>query len=281
MDELQLSGKKYISARRAAELTGYAKDYIGQLARGGKVAATKIGRAWYVEEGEIKAIAELPSIPVDLEEGAVPQVPSALQRQALHSIHSLQALDKNKTFSLRTWEPVRYSSDSSALFPELITFPEQKEKVIEAATYTIPIHTIVPDTKNNVVLSHISETSIVPPVLYQKNNTTEKKKTILRHKTSVFPTPLALGATFVVLIIPLMLGSVFPWEKEFGPAASELAATGALPPFSLPENPFSYLGQVFHLGINTLMFFGNLIISSAGVFFKGGLDFIVQFFHLG
>ncbi|MEK7634818.1 MAG: hypothetical protein AAB446_00050, partial [Patescibacteria group bacterium] len=50
---LYLKGKKYISASRAAEVTGYASDYIGQLCRGKKVTATLVGRSWYVLESEI------------------------------------------------------------------------------------------------------------------------------------------------------------------------------------------------------------------------------------
>jgi hypothetical protein len=49
MDELEISGKRYISSRRAGKEHKYHPDYIGQLVRAGKVAGQKIGRAWYVE----------------------------------------------------------------------------------------------------------------------------------------------------------------------------------------------------------------------------------------
>lgn len=55
MNELTLDGKKYISSKRAAEITGYAKDYVGQLAREGYVVATMVGRSWYVLESSINA----------------------------------------------------------------------------------------------------------------------------------------------------------------------------------------------------------------------------------
>ncbi|MDO8569905.1 MAG: hypothetical protein Q7R89_04010, partial [bacterium] len=42
-------GKEYISASRAAEKTGYASDYIGQLCRAKKIPAQLIGRTWYVD----------------------------------------------------------------------------------------------------------------------------------------------------------------------------------------------------------------------------------------
>lgn len=54
MDELLIEDRRYISSKRAAEITGYAKDYIGQLCRGGYVPAKRVGRNWYVLESGIK-----------------------------------------------------------------------------------------------------------------------------------------------------------------------------------------------------------------------------------
>jgi hypothetical protein len=42
-------GAEYISASRAAEKTGYASDYIGQLCRRGKIPGKLIDRTWYVD----------------------------------------------------------------------------------------------------------------------------------------------------------------------------------------------------------------------------------------
>jgi hypothetical protein len=54
MDELTLAGKTYVSSKRAAEITGYAKDYVGQLCREGHVEARMVGRSWYVLESSIR-----------------------------------------------------------------------------------------------------------------------------------------------------------------------------------------------------------------------------------
>lgn len=53
MDELLIEDKKYVSSKRAAKMTGYAKDYIGQLCREGRVSARLVGRSWYVLESAI------------------------------------------------------------------------------------------------------------------------------------------------------------------------------------------------------------------------------------
>ncbi len=55
MDELTLDGKKYLSSKGAAKITGYAKDYVGQLCREGRVTARLVGRSWYVLEDSIRA----------------------------------------------------------------------------------------------------------------------------------------------------------------------------------------------------------------------------------
>jgi|GEM_PF-2777054 len=52
--ELMIDGKKYVSSGRAAQLIGYTKDYVGQLARAGKVECQMIGRSWYVSEDSIQ-----------------------------------------------------------------------------------------------------------------------------------------------------------------------------------------------------------------------------------
>ncbi len=47
-DEVEIEGVQYISSKRASELSGYAQDYIGQLARGGYIDAKRIGGLWHV-----------------------------------------------------------------------------------------------------------------------------------------------------------------------------------------------------------------------------------------
>lgn len=46
---VSFDGKDYVSASRAAKITGYNQDYIGQLARSGKILSRQIGNRWYVE----------------------------------------------------------------------------------------------------------------------------------------------------------------------------------------------------------------------------------------
>jgi hypothetical protein len=53
-DRIELGGEVYLSSVRAAEELGYTKDYVGQLARAGKIDAKLIGRSWYVLESSLR-----------------------------------------------------------------------------------------------------------------------------------------------------------------------------------------------------------------------------------
>ncbi len=50
-----LEGKQYVSASRAAKLTSYHQDYIGQLSRTGKILSKQVGKRWYVDIEALKA----------------------------------------------------------------------------------------------------------------------------------------------------------------------------------------------------------------------------------
>jgi len=58
MERLVIEGKNYISSKRAAELMGYTQDYIGQLARGGKISAERVSGIWYVNEDEFIGLSK-------------------------------------------------------------------------------------------------------------------------------------------------------------------------------------------------------------------------------
>lgn len=54
-DALVFDGEEYVTSARAAELTGYAQDYVGELARTKEISARKVGRHWLVHKKEILA----------------------------------------------------------------------------------------------------------------------------------------------------------------------------------------------------------------------------------
>jgi len=78
-DEIVLEGNTYVSSKRAAEMSSYAQDYIGQLARKGLIEARRVGGLWYVvmsslenykiasATGEIKEVKQVSGIGKDSE----------------------------------------------------------------------------------------------------------------------------------------------------------------------------------------------------------------------
>ncbi len=52
---------RYISVKDASTLTGYSKDYIGQLCRQDKILSKRIGRIWYVGEDSIITYKNTPA----------------------------------------------------------------------------------------------------------------------------------------------------------------------------------------------------------------------------
>lgn len=47
-EQLFIEGKEYVSSKKAAEESGYAQDYVGQLARKGLISARRVGNSWYI-----------------------------------------------------------------------------------------------------------------------------------------------------------------------------------------------------------------------------------------
>ncbi len=96
MDELLIEEKIYVSSKRAAKVTGYAKDYIGQLCREGRVPARLVGRSWYVLESAIHDHRFG-------DPGSKDEVPAA----------------NNKQTPTSTWESPRYEAAKAEILPSV------------------------------------------------------------------------------------------------------------------------------------------------------------------
>lgn len=113
MDEILIEEKKYVSSKRAAKITGYAKDYIGQLCREGRVPARLVGRSWYVLESAIH----------DHRFGN-PEPTSASLKDRSHK-------------SIASWEPPRYETSRADILPSI--------NRLQSAEAPIPASTVPTD----------------------------------------------------------------------------------------------------------------------------------------
>jgi len=174
MDEILIEEKKYISSKRAAKITGYAKDYIGQLCREGRVQARLIGRSWYVLEAAIQdhrfgnPEIELSPPPISTWEAPRYEASSEELLPALNRLkntetpadteastnnqENVQETSQHLQDSWREWfdhvaEDTDVSGDivASAISDEETEVKESEEPEIENDTDTevqVPIHTI-------------------------------------------------------------------------------------------------------------------------------------------
>lgn len=108
MDEITIGDKIYVSSKRAAKITGYAKDYIGQLCREGRVAAKLVGRNWYVLESSIREHR------FGREETPEPKAQEELQKPLS---------------STETWKKPQYEALAPVMVPELSSREPMTEQI--------------------------------------------------------------------------------------------------------------------------------------------------------
>ena len=147
MDSLEIDGKAYISARRAAKEHGYVADYIGQLIRAGKLVGKKVGRAWYVdvesldayirtsytESSQFGTSAAESAAGLPAEAAPTPQQPELaktdLQEEAEAETAVAAAPD---TRERSTYELLRYIPEEEPPLPKLSEASEESAIVIRA-----------------------------------------------------------------------------------------------------------------------------------------------------
>lgn len=110
MNEITIGDKVYISAKRAAEITGYARDYVGQLCREGHIDAKMVGRSWYVYEPAIRAHRFGAEAPQDGQDTEHAQNVTATTDPA--AAPGAQEDDS-------AWEKPTYTPESPEMLPEL------------------------------------------------------------------------------------------------------------------------------------------------------------------
>jgi len=140
MDELDISGKRHLSTRRAARENGYHSDYVGQLIRSGKVAGQKIGRAWYVEEESLAAYfgkeprrLEQPEQKVRPEEAKEKEEPILEPEPVRVPIHIEAEPEIAKSIGLT------YLPDDEAFFPVVSRHAMHKDVPITRAYASAPV----------------------------------------------------------------------------------------------------------------------------------------------
>lgn len=283
MDELIISGKKYISSKRAAEITGYAKDYVGQLARGGKIEATQVGRAWYVLEDSVLSHKDFQQPPESTQSASLPPRAHTLPR--LYSLHQITDIPK-------TWSRVNYHEDYGPLLPPISSRRDNtiqqagsdensQENKVRSDSYK---HTKVADTTKKIATSFIDDFSPrkekmsdvrLPNVrrarLKQEDAPMKQgvKKGARRARSFPMPSSVLTAAGISLLVLISLSGLFISFEVDYTASASSQTAVASI--------GFDYV-QLFLGGtVEVIKTFFQSIFSSFSLYLRTGFDFILTF----
>lgn len=129
---LSFDGRGYISAARAAKLTGYSADYVGQMARAGIVPSRQVGNRWYVERTGILLHKESK----DALLGAVQAESVGIERRDARLEDMLSHIGYGGAGPF-----LKYTSDTRELLPNLAD-DDSGVRETQKEEFQIPIHII-------------------------------------------------------------------------------------------------------------------------------------------
>lgn len=178
-------GKEYISANRASKITGYNQDYIGQLARSGKVMSRQVGNRWYVDRSALVAHQE--------EKNALL---AAVQAQSVGITNGAHTPAVPQNSPKEADSLLLYTKDAGDLLPATKDAVGDDEYFLERQTslhqHTVPIRVI-----NDPEKAPIYQT-ITPLINTRKNN--EIKSVSVHAKTIYRGMYPAMTLTIIVIL---------------------------------------------------------------------------------
>ena len=189
---LDVDGKKYVSAARAAKLTEYNQDYIGQLARAGKIPSKQVGSRWYIEQDALlihkkEKDAMLRAVQAE-SVGLKRSDPQAVKMRSPENFKNILPL-----------ELLVYKKENRPLFPEIIE--EEQLKATPVALSELPA---IASPMSRIPI-RMAERKVVPLQDYTYMDAVEVDKKNRNEKTlipgkSIF-NRLFLPATLCLVIV--------------------------------------------------------------------------------
>jgi len=183
---MKIEGREYISSSRAAEITHYTNDYIGQLCRGGKLSAQMVGRSWFIE---VESLA---------------RYQDAIKTQ-LHKEKKIQAAQKElaiKKVSAQATSPVAVAKFVDVPAKEELS--KEKESIINSSSSAFPplAWKIVYSEDDRSLLPTLNKKTEVSRPISAK----DKKALISEQVKSIFEMPEGFAKLAVAIF--LVLGAV-------------------------------------------------------------------------
>jgi hypothetical protein len=302
VDELIISGKKYISSKRASEITGYAKDYVGQLARSGKIPATRVGRAWYVDESKLISHENSEGEQEGTQIQQIPKAESPIESPFSRVQHTKQRTFTNVSHALavapkdfqKTWSRIRYFEDDAVLFPAVqethdlsASLKREEDKIISDSRESNPVRLRV---LQNSLNAHVQRSAFkaspetVPASKPKSMPISAKTKTkIHSYRTSKLLSG-NIQLAFLTLAIFLLSGGILASGLLISSHLAISEGTGAYTANALfsYENAREVMASspILQGGIHALIDFFSTIFNSFWVLFSKGLQFLFDLVHL-
>jgi hypothetical protein len=205
-------GKQYISAARAAEITGYAQDYVGQLARSGTILSQQVGNRWYVEKQSLSRHKS----EKDRLLGAVQSESVGLSRPRTNASNTVEYAGYASAGPLLT-----YFSEEKDLLP----VPDSRQKTqIEAKVSEIPINNVGPYV---IPIRKVREYKVLPTPT-AANRAASIALPIEHGTRSTFPLLLGAAAT-IIIVLSIGYASVLKQNSAYAINMPKMTNTAGLP----------------------------------------------------
>lgn len=235
---VNFDGKTYVSAARAAKLTSYHQDYIGQLARSGKILSKQVGRRWYVDLEALKMhkkekdslLAAVQSEAVGIRQGEV----------------SVQSRQEMKDLDQEVGLHYTYFKDSKPLLPIVPSVGTNPEKMV---------HNMVEfQAKND------EEGRPVPiRVLYPSNSSSAQKTSFSKDGTPTRHIPKISMFSRIFSVTIILIASVFIFNLNVVAVPDIVKSASGSP--DIRNYEFAQISNFEHLGSRILEYLVNLLSS--------------------
>lgn len=213
MDELEISGKRFISTRRAAKEYGYHADYISQLIRGKKLLGRKVGRSWYVEmeslteyfgnEAQLHKPSEIVAKAVveeikDVQEEKKKEIVEEPTEEKIEPVSIAQEEEK-----IETEEPARDSIHIPIRRPSFEPVVEKRQTTLRYVSDDAP-------TLPRAYSSLYSGTAVMPQTQEEVQEVVQERFIPRENKEKRFGTPQLIGISLVggVVLVLVMFTSI-------------------------------------------------------------------------
>lgn len=223
MDELEISGKRYISTRRAAKEHKYNSDYIGQLIRARKVPGQKVGRAWYVDADALTAYfngedvmvndAKGVAVLVTAEEAGSEAVP--VEESPVYIEESVVQSVEDTIESATEVPTTDYIDPIEAVQPlEVVPIePEIRELKVRVSAEIEERPSLEPEVPKGGLTYIVDESQLIPNLIKQRRDPIERMEiahstSILAPSTKQFRQKGSLFVMAIPLLAVVVLGAV-------------------------------------------------------------------------